>query len=53
MLDLVAVQELSLGTGLGCGVRWVWGTWVGVTEEHAEGVRKHDDRSCGQAGHKL
>lgn len=53
MLDVVAVQELSLGTGLGCGVSWVWGTCVGATGEHAGGVREHDSRSYGQTGHQL
>lgn len=49
MLNLVAVQELSLGIDLGFGVRLVQGTWVGVMGEHAGGVREHDHRSWGQA----
>lgn len=53
MLDLVAAQELFLAIGLECGVRWVWGTWVGVTGERAGGVREHDGRSCGQTWHQL
>lgn len=39
ILDLVAVQALSLGSGLGCGVRWIWVREMG---EHAGGVREQE-----------